>query len=255
MAREYARAYGAGWLERVSNPDQRATWRERYEDEVMRRPGVLAVPPVGLEYSELYELIDIAKNHWQPIAPALGKQADILPLLKHVRRIRNTPAHSRDVVPFERELLSGIAGEVRSRVTVHMTTQGPDGDPYPRIESVVDSFGDAATMLPYIGEIAGGSKRHTLLSPGDIVNFTCVGLDPRGRDLHWYLESPRGAEGRTDAPSGEPATLTWHVTEKHIMESVFVGIYMSAVGATYHRAGHFDHRVYFQYRVRNPGDI
>lgn len=255
MAREYQREYGTDWLERVSSPEQRDKWHERVHQEIKRRPGVLAVPSIGLEYAELHEIITIAKSHWSPIGAALGKQRTMIPLLEHFERIRNTAAHSRELLPFEVDLMSGIAGEIRNKVTLHMTTRDPDDDPYPRIESVVDSYGDAVTIRSVLGEIAGSSDRRTLLTPGDIVTFTCVGNDARGRDLEWWTESVGGALDRAVVPSGSPATLEWRVADADVAESLALHIYLAVANSRYHRAHSFDHRVYFKYRVRAREDV
>lgn len=254
MGRELRREYGPGWLARISTPEQRDVWQGRHDDEVTRRPGVVAVPAVGLEYSELYELIEIAGKHWGPLAKALGKKAKMLPLLEHFERVRNTASHSRDLMPFERDLMSGISGEIRNKVTLHMTTTDPDGDPYPRIESATDAFGNTIEIAPELTELAGGLSRPlALLHPGDAVKFTCTGVDPRGRDLDWWLTSPStpGLPDPTAAPSGQPVELIWEVQDRDIIENNAVHIYMGVTGANYHRAHGFDHRVYFTYRVRD----
>ena len=61
-------------------------------------------------------------------------------LLKRLDNIRNAVGHSRPLLPFERDLLSGIAGQIRNQVTIYMSTQDEAGDIYPRIESVTDQI-------------------------------------------------------------------------------------------------------------------
>lgn len=214
------------------------------------------MPSVGLEYSELYELIAIAKDNWDKVAAALGKRAAILPLLEHFERIRNTASHSRELMPFERELMSGIAGEIRNKVTIHMSAQDPGGDYYPRMESAVDSFGAAITVRGEMGEIAGtvpDASPRMVLQVGDAVTFTCSGTDPKGRDLEWTLSrSGGGTQVVVVKPSGEPAEVVWHVEDGDVGESVDMSIYMSAAGARYRRWSWFDHRTHFMYVVRPP---
>ncbi|RRJ85584.1 hypothetical protein EG850_12750 [Gulosibacter macacae] len=250
MAVEYGRAYGKGWLQRVTSAEQREKWEQKREDEQRRRPGVFISPVVGLEYSETYELVEIAKAHWGPLADALGRQKRVLPLLETFERIRNTASHSRDLVVFEREMMSGIAGEIRNKVTLHMTTQDPAGDYYPRIEMVADSFGTAINLVAEMRELAGSAQPHTVLHPGDIVTFRCSGVDPLKRQIEWSLRSTRREFQRLVADSDEIVELTWEVQEQDIVESVAAEIFMAVAGASYHRANGFDHRAYIEYRVR-----
>lgn len=250
MSAEYCRAYGESWLDRVTTSEQREKWAGRRDDEIRRRPGVTIPPLAGLEYSETYELIEIARVQWAPLATALGRQRRILPLLEHFERVRNTASHSRDLVTFERELLSGIAGEIKNKVTIHMTTQDPAGEFYPRIESVIDGFGTSISLQTPVTEIAGSASPYTVLHPGDTVTFRCAGSDPHGRRLEWTLKSTRREFQRLVADADSTVELTWHVEDHDIVESVAAEVYMSVEGADYHRANGFDHRAYIRYRVR-----
>lgn len=251
MTYEYSKEYGQEWLNRVTSDEQRMKWAERHDAEVRRRPGVLLGTEIGLEYSELYQLLEIAGKHWAPLSAALGKQKSIMPLLEHFERVRNTASHSRDLVVFERELMSGIAGEIRNKVTLHMTTQDPAGDFYPRIESVIDSFGTAIDIWPEINEIAGSAQPFTVLHPGDTVTIRGTATDPQDRSLAWRMEinHKRTVDERVEE-SGATVELQWLVTEEDIVETATLEIYMSVDGATYHRAHGFDHRAYILYRVR-----
>lgn len=250
MSAEYCRAYGDSWLDRVTTSEQREKWAGRRNDEIRRRPAVTIPPLAGLEYSETYELIEIAGAHWEPLATALGKQRRILPLLEHFERVRNTASHSRDLVTFERGLMSGIAGEIKNKVTIHMTTQDPAGEFYPRIESVVDGFGTSISLETPVTELSGSAMPYTVLHPGDTVTFRCAGSDPHGRRLEWTLKSTRREFQRLVADADSTVELTWHVEDQDIVESVAAEVYMSVEGADYHRANGFDHRAYIMYRVR-----
>lgn len=255
LSRELRGAWREGWLERATTAQQRKRWQERYEQEQARRPGAASVPAVGLEYSELYELIALLDEHWDAAGAALGKKKQVLPLLEHFERIRNTASHSRELLPFERQLMSGIAGEIQNKVTIRMSSQDPTGDYYPRIVSAVDNFGTAIVIADELDEMAGqvpAGARRMVLQVGDVVTFTCVGTDPKGRELEWTLNRPRGAYLVVLGPSGEPTELTWQVSDEDVEESAAVQIYMSTADSPYHRWKHFDHRVWFPYVVRPP---
>jgi hypothetical protein len=142
----YPDAFGDGWLERIASAEKVARWEEKREVERKRREprGVATVPDEFLAYAEFHELVAIAQKHWQPLQKALGEKAETLPLLKRFERLRNTVAHSRETLPFEDDLLSGIAGELRNRVAKYMSEQDPGGEYFARIEFAMDSFGHEA---------------------------------------------------------------------------------------------------------------
>jgi hypothetical protein len=107
MAFAYEKAFGSGWLERISTSDQRRQWAERAVEESRTRKGVASVAEAGLSYANFYELLEFAEKNWEPLAPALGKKASVVPLLKRFDNLRNTVAHNRPLVTFEREIVFG----------------------------------------------------------------------------------------------------------------------------------------------------
>lgn len=253
MAYVYEQAFGADWFKRVSTPRQREVWAERAEvEQRVRVPkGVAQVPNVGLAYANFYDLVTIAERHWEPLAAPLGKMRRTLPLLEQFESLRNTIGHSRPLLPFEQDLMSGIAGMVRNQVTLYMSKQDEAGDIYPRIESVTDSFGRRIESAAVESELAGSVPTlDVTLHPGEIVTFTCVGVDPQGRDLEWFGPTNAHAAG----PSGQPTALQWVVTDGDVSEATDASIYMKTGGAAYHRFGSWDHRAYFRFRVRPPID-
>lgn len=252
----YAATLGSHWLQRISTDEQRQRWNARAQEEAPRLArGAAAIPEPGLAYANFYELLTIAKDDWAPLAPALGRMKDTMPLLRRFEELRNAVAHSRPLLAFERDLLSGIAGQIRNQVTIYMSIHDPVGDIYPRIESVTDSFGRRIESRTVDGEVAGYFAHGQIaLHPGEAVTFTCVGIDPQDRNLEWVLETPSATSGPTTAlaASGQPAGLQWTVTDADVSESTAVSIYLKSADGQYHRWGHFDHRVYYLYRVRPP---
>lgn len=255
MAFTYSRAYGADWLGRVATEDRLATWetREREERQARGLKGVLAVPNIGLSYANFYELVAIAEKHWEPLAPALGKRASTLPLLKRLESLRNAVGHNRPLLHFERDLMAGIAGQIRNQVTIHMSARDEVGDIYPRIESIMDSFGRRVESSQVTGEIAGSvTTSGVVVHPGDIVTLECLGLDPQDRDLSWKLTRWGRSPGEVIGQSGHPVVLRWEFSDEDVTESFALEIFMAASNTKYHRFGSFDQRAYFVYRVRPP---
>lgn len=168
MSHAYASSFGSDWLMQVAGPKKVAAWEERAVEEVRSRGGrgAVGVANAGLAYANFYDLVDFADRHWEPLAPALGAKKEVLALLRRLERLRNAVGHSRPLVAFEEDLVSGIAGQIRNQVTIYMSAQDPAGDIYPRIESVMDSFGRRIESSAVTGELAGSVNelRHRLAS-------------------------------------------------------------------------------------------
>lgn len=258
MTYAYEDRYGNAWLDRVTKPKQREAWAERAHVEADTRVprGVAQVPNVGLSYANFYDLLGIVEKerNWEPLAGALGKRAEVLPLLQRFEKLRNTIGHSRPLIPFEQELMSGIAGQIRNQVTLFMSEQDDAGDIYPRIESITDPFGRRFEVT-VVDELTYRFIRDPkiTLRPGDVVAFTCIGVDPQGRDLAWEMR-PANYESRVSqvGSSGAPTTVVWVVQDGDVAEKRHIEIRMQAHMAKYRRYGSFDHRAYFTFRVRPP---
>lgn len=248
MTKVYASSFGPDWLTKVAGTTKLDLWKDRAAEEAKSRGGrgVIDVANIGLAYANFYELVAWADRFWEPLSEALGAKRDVLPLLRRVDSLRNTVGHSRALVPFEEDLLAGIAGQIRNQVTIFMSSQSPAGDIYPRIESVMDSFGRRGG-----GGLGSVQLPLVVLHPGDIVTFTCVGTDPQGRDLLWRFAGSEGS--RVVGQSGVTTLLNWSVEDRHVNESTTIGVYMEAHDAKYHRWGSFDHKILFGFRVRPPG--
>ncbi|MDR6971701.1 hypothetical protein [Leifsonia shinshuensis] len=254
MLHAYKQAWGDGWLDRVSTEQQRAKWDQRRDASRSRtRRGVANIERPGLAWCECYELINIVEQNWEPVAAALGDRASTLPLLRRFDALRNDVAHSRPLVPFERDLLSGIAGEIRNRVTLYMSREASAGEIYPRIESVVDSFGNQNRPGLDAGTQQSLVRVETILHPGDVVTFECLGWDPEDRPLIWRLEGRSATRGAitVNGRSGEISQLTWNVTIDDVAEGTFAQIRLVSY-APYHRNGYYDQEVNLAYRVRPP---
>lgn len=217
MGYVFLQKYDADWIERVSTEQQRELWAERAkaEQKTRERRGVAETDGPGLTYANMYDLVKIAKTYWSDLEPALG---DAYPLLVRMEKLRNTTAHSRPLVTFEQELLSGIAGQIRNQVTLYMSTRDPAGEIYPRIESAVDCFGHRLTGWDGpIGEIFEGKVTGAILRPGDRVQVTVTGTDGRDRPLEWELITPAGTHAasaisqaaRKPNSNGRLRTLMW----------------------------------------------
>lgn len=230
-------------------------WRERSQVEAKKRQprGVATTSADLLDYSDLFDLLTMCEKHWSWVAPALGRGKEVLSLLKRLDDLRNTVAHGRQLVPFEVDLVAGIAGDIRNRVTIYLSTQDPGGDYFPRIESVTDEFGNV---------LDGSLTLHTsnplcdtglTLRVGDRVRFVCQATDPQGRQLRWTLRNHPDSTVEISA-EGNDSKLEWVVGPGAIGQRSTVQITMIAVGVEYHRwEGIHDGLAMFNYRVLPAG--
>lgn len=246
--------HGHGWLATVVNDDKRARWTDRRAVEERKRltRGVAAVPSGLLNYAEFHELVDIVNKHWNEVAPALGRKAVTGALLERFDDLRNAVAHNRDLLPFEEDLLAGIAGEIRNRVTLFMSTEAPSGEHFARIEEVVDSFGNRVDGLETLKISNPGVVCDQVLNVGDVVKFRCRGSDPHGRDIGWNLSIMPSGHGGVDSAIGNDVELTLTVEPQHVSSRSYVLVRMISDGEFHRWPEGTDGLTLFYYQINPP---
>ncbi|WP_414122791.1 hypothetical protein [Corynebacterium nuruki] len=246
--------HGLNWLTAVVSADKLVKWQERKEVEAKKRTtrGVATVPPGLLDYAEFHELVDLVNKRWNEVAPALGKKAVTGALLERFDDLRNTVAHSRDLLPFEEDLLAGIAGEIRNRVTLFMSTEAPSGEHFARIEEVVDSFGNRVDGLETLKSSNPCIVCEQVLNVGDVVKFRCRGTDPYGRGIGWNLSIMPNGHGGVDSAIGNDVELTLTVKPEYVSSRSYVLVRMVS-DAEFHRWPEgTDGLTLFYYQINPP---
>ncbi|WP_420367154.1 Swt1 family HEPN domain-containing protein [Curtobacterium sp. L1-20] len=248
-----AEKHGSKWMTKVFNDKQLAGFTEKREYEQKKRTsrGVAVVSNALIDYTQFFDLVTLAEKNWELVAPALGKKADTLALLRRIDDLRNTVAHNRTLLPFEEDLVAGIAGEIRNRVTIYMSTQDETGDFYARIEEVTDSFGNRLDGVATLVSTYPSVQTDIVLSVGQTVTFRCRASDPQGRPLSWQLTTSY-AGGRSVVVKGADVELRWEVTDDHVSTQTYVWIRLIAEGRYHRWSEGFDGLATFMYRVDPP---
>jgi hypothetical protein len=249
-----AEKYGAAWMSAIFSGDKLVTLTNRQAEEAKKRTtrGVAVIPESLLDYSNFYELINLAEKHWDLVSPALGKKSVTGALLHRFDDLRNSVAHSRDLLPFEEDLLSGIAGEIRNRVTIFMSTQAPSGEHFPRAERITDSFGNAADVEAMLRISNPPVQCQQVLHIGDEIGFRCRGWDPHGRPLTWRLRlHPASSPVITEA-TGDEVELSWTVDASNVSNLTYAIVDFKSDGPYHRWSEGVDGMVLFSYRVEPP---
>jgi hypothetical protein len=241
-------ALGSAWTHHLTS-DELARLSERRTEEAKRRNGAVVDQDL-IAYTHLWDLRHIIEKQWASFKPIFKDLARFKVYLKRLEDFRNVPMHSRTLLPFERDLLSGIAGELRNSYTIWRSAKAPDMTWYPVVESISDSLGNEL----FEGGPSGPKvvSLQTLLAVGDIVKFRCVGWDPQARDLTWRLDFQAPAGGELDVQIGSEVTLTWTVQEAHVADRSLVRIRLHSDGKYHRYSGGWDESISIFYRVAPP---
>jgi hypothetical protein len=244
--------YGSNWLEELIGAEKVAQLAEKRRVEVERRGkrGAAVVSSRLVDYTEFHQLTGIAAKRWTELSPALGAKKEFLPLLDRFEQLRNTVAHNRPLLSFEKELLSGIAGEIRNRVTIYMSNEPIGNEFWPRIEIVTDNFGHSVDGADTVRTENPSVSTGKTLRVGDTVTFDCRATDPQGRPISWRLYALPG--GEVASSTGDVVQLIWNVQEASVGQQTYAQIWMKS-DRTHHRwSNGSDGLTLFLYQVLPP---
>ena len=220
---------------------------QRRVEEAKRRNGAVVDEDL-LAYTHLWDLQAIVLKRWTSFKPIFKDQARFKVYMGRLDDFRNAPMHSRSLLPFERDLLAGIAGEFRNVLTLWRSQTAPDMTWYPRIESITDSLGN-----PIFPSEQVHVRVPARLQVGDLLTFRCVGWDPQDRELTWTLNAMAAVGPKLDQQVGSDVTLSWTVQEEHVAESSIVVIQMASSGKYHRSLTGADETVSVFYAVEPPG--
>lgn len=212
-----------------------------------------------LSYVDTPVLTRLVLNEWSRFAPVFRNRDRIKASFNALNVYRRRVAHHRPLLPFERDLISGIAGMIRNEVSIWQQAQdGPQF--YARIEA---SQGPAGPGVPGARYSAAG-VRPPIVRIGETIEITCDGWDPRGRDLEWAISVTRGVYISLGVPptfqvGPNRTTHKWTVEADQVSPDITVAIwlrnalpyrrdvYSSAAGGF-----DFDDVVHFAFEVEPP---
>jgi len=240
VAATLEKALGSDWTAKCGVAPQRLEkWQGRKEEELKRQPGGVVEPRL-IYYADFYDVRTILEKHWGKFSEALGDLGIMKVYLGELEKLRDPDAHRRELLPHQKHLAIGIAGEIRTRLIRYRSKLETSEDYFPRIESVRDSLGNiwiaGASPLAVLG------PKH-ILRPDDVVDYVVTASDPMGEALQYAMVVAHGSSTwQTEN------TFALRILESHIGKQFFVGFEIKSSRA-HHAESDCDDTVEFFYTV------
>lgn len=243
------RVLGDAWLDAPAAPD-----RQQLEDkrlaESKRRDGAVTSDDL-LEYAETYHLTGMVLKNWEAFKPVFKDRKRTEVYFNQVEDVRNSIAHSRTLMTFERDLLSGVAGQIRAQVSRFRSDVDQSTLYYPLIEQIHDSLGNGERD----DEGVSYQKPVARFDVGEVVTFTASAFAADGNEVIWKLQKTSPSRylstEQMEVARGDSVEFTYRFTEADVKEHIFFGIAITTT-SKYHRNGSIDDIVYFHYQVNPP---
>lgn len=178
-----SKVYGFDWIDQMNVSSSRLeTWRERKEVETKRLTGE-ALEDRLLYYADFYDIQTIISKNWDQFHKAFGKKKELEVLLSELEKLRDPNAHRRELKTYQKHLVIGISGEIRTRIMKYRGKKEDADDYFPIIEAVADSMGNKASNTSYAQPI----QSIVSVRAGDEVEIMVFSTDPLGGELEYSI--------------------------------------------------------------------
>jgi hypothetical protein len=179
---------GEDWIERCGvSPERLNRWTARAEEE-KKRQKFGTIENRLIYYADFYDIKTILKKNWDSFADALGERKVIEVWLDELDKLRNPDAHRRELLPHQKQLAAGIAGEIRTRIIRYRSKMETPEDYFPRIENVRDNLGNVWS----VGQFKTIYTK-LILRPGDVIEYVITAADPLGQELKYAISRNPGS--------------------------------------------------------------
>lgn len=244
-----SRVLGADWLAAPGAPDV-SRLEEKRDAEAKRRDGAVTSDDL-LEYTETYHLTQMVLRNWESFKPVFGDKKRTEVYFDFLMDVRNAVAHSRDLMVFEKELLSGIAGQLRAQVSRYRNDIDGSTAYYPLIEKVRDSLGN-----PGLQESERGYDRPVArVDVGEVLTFVGDAFAADGNPVVWKVQRTRSRYVSTEqhgVATGDSVEFSYRFTEADVNEHLHFGVAITTPSKYHRHPEGIDDIRYFHYQVNPP---
>lgn len=161
--------------------DRIEKWVEKREAEKNKYKEILLEPRI-IYYSDFYDLKNIISKKWELIKPILNDKKRFEIFFDEVEKFRNTEAHGRELLTYQKDLLNGIVNDLKTQLVIHHNKNMNADDYFIKLLKVSDSIGNT-------WEYGDNGHKFTkkILRVGDTIEFIIEAFDPKGREINYEL--------------------------------------------------------------------
>lgn len=247
------------WQSRIDPNDLKRASAARAQ-EIRKRAGVQVSSDL-LDFVYTKPVFELLARNPKAFEDMFQDTAQLSAFLEYAESVRNTSAHVRELVTFERDMLAGIAGYLANHLARWETRNLDVAADYPIIANVRDSFGQEA--------IEGFVRVHSgyqVVSVGDQIEIIGQAVEARGKGVRWWFgfgethELLQGFDPVTitypEKPSmarGSSVRFKYRVTADDVGTHRQFRVIIASTSRHHKHVQHDDLRI-LHYRVRPPHD-
>lgn len=236
MEYSFERNFGLEWPEKVGLATARVdVWHERKAQAELD-----SAPNTGEErllyYAPFEDLYDLISLNWiGDFQAAFTDREKLMTYLKILEQYRHPDYQRRDLLVYQKHLILGISGELRSKITAYRSLMEVGKEGYPRVEYIKDSLGNM-----WVPGKPRRVKTNSNLYPGMTVEFIVQAHDPEGMPLEYKLHGDKWQAGNV---------LFFKVAPKHVQKQAQLSITIRSPRKFHAYPLGYDDRIVFEYQI------
>lgn len=176
------KAHGPNWIEKAGLSSKTLEQWNRHKENERNKQGSGVVESRLIYYADFSDLEKLLERNWDHFSAAFESISDMRFYLGELKRLRDPDAHRRELLPYQKHLILGVSGEIRTRIIRYRSALETADGYFPRIGSARDSVGNIWTP----GELRHVCTGH-VLHPEDVVDYVVTASDPLGKPLRYRL--------------------------------------------------------------------
>lgn len=230
------RNLGTEWPAKCGLPPARIDlWRERKTQSETE-----SAPNSGEEnliyYAPFEDILEIINQNWiGDFQATFNDREQLMAYLKILERYRHPDKQRRELFVYQKHLLLGITGELRSKITAYRSLVEAGKEGYPRIEYIKDSLGNM-----WVPGKPRRVKTANNVHPGMQIEFIVKAHDPEGMPLEYKLHGGKWQSGNI---------LFFDVLPKHVQKQAQLSITIRSPRKFHAFPLGYDDRVVFEYQI------
>jgi hypothetical protein len=237
IAEKLLERFGNNWIEKCGvTPERLQRWKERRDIE-RKSLSTGTLENRLIYFADFTDLQTIITKNWDDFKLIFGEKKEFEVFLSTLEDFRNPEAHQRGLLPYQEQLVTGICGDLRTRIARFRSTKKTTQDCFPRIDNAYDNHGHSHD-----------TSAKPVLRVGDRIEVVVEASDPENLTLYYHFTVINGINILETQEWSPTNSFILDLTQNHIGKELRIW-YEIRSDRKYHASGRNDDASDFVYIV------
>jgi hypothetical protein len=164
-------------------PERIEVWKQKREIEKKNNSNI-QIENRLIYYSDFFDLKVIIHKNWERFRPILNDKKRFEVFNSEVENMRNTVAHGREILTFQKKMLEGIVGDLKNQLILNHAKNMDPNDFFLKILRISDNLGNIWESSNYFDTVL----TNKIIRVGEELEFIVDAFDPKGREFEYRVQ-------------------------------------------------------------------